>query len=67
MLQLIALVPLLPLIGFLINGIGNKSLSKSLVGIIGSGTMLLSFIISLGIFFELKNSEVSAHTFTFFD
>lgn len=67
MLQLIALVPLLPLIGFLINGIGNKSIPKSLVGIIGSGMMLLSFIISLGIFFELKNSEVSAHTFTFFE
>lgn len=67
MLQLIALVPLLPLIGFLINGIGNKSIPKSLVGIIGSGMMLLSFIISLGIFFELKGSEVSAHTFTFFD
>ena len=67
MLQLIALVPLLPLIGFLINGIGNKSIPKSLVGIIGSGMMLLSFMISLGIFFELKNSEVSAHTFTFFE
>jgi len=67
MLQLIALVPLLPLIGFLINGIGNKSIPKSLVGIIGSGMMLLSFIISLGIFFELKGSEVSAHTFTFFN
>lgn len=67
MLQLIALVPLLPLIGFLINGLGNKSIPKSLVGIIGSGMMLLSFIISLGIFFELKGSEISAHTFTFFD
>ncbi len=67
MLQLIALVPLLPLIGFLINGLGNKSIPKSLVGIIGSGMMLLSFIISLGIFFELKGSAVSAHTFTFFE
>jgi NADH-quinone oxidoreductase subunit L len=67
MLQLIALVPLLPLIGFLINGIGNKSIPKNLVGIIGSGVMLLSFIISLGIFFELRGSEITAHTFTFFD
>lgn len=67
MLQLIALVPLLPLIGFLINGIGNKSIPKSLVGIIGSGMMLLSFIISLGIFFEIKDAAVSAHTFNFFE
>ncbi len=66
MLQLIALVPLLPLIGFLINGIGYKRIPKSMVGIIGSTTMLLSFIISLGIFFELRNSEVQSHTFNFF-
>ena len=65
MLQLIALVPLLPLIGFLINGIGYKRIPKSMVGIIGSTTMLLSFIISLGIFFELRNSEVQSHTFNF--
>lgn len=67
MLQLIALVPLLPLIGFLINGLGYKKIPKSLVGIIGSTAMLLSFIISLGIFFELKNSEVQSHTFNFFN
>ena len=66
MLQLIALVPLLPLIGFLINGIGYKRIPKSMVGIIGSTTMLLSFIISLGIFFELRNSEIPSHTFNFF-
>lgn len=67
MLQLIALVPLLPLIGFLINGLGNKSIPKNFVGIIGSGVMLLSFIISLGIFFELRNSEITSHTFSFFE
>lgn len=66
MLQLIALVPLLPLIGFLINGIAYKRIPKNLVGIIGSGSMLLSFIISLGIFFELKSSEIQSHTFHFF-
>lgn len=66
MLQLIALVPLLPLIGFLINGIGYKRIPKSMVGIIGSTTMLLSFIISLGIFFELRNAEIQSHTFNFF-
>ncbi len=67
MLQLIALVPLLPLIGFLVNGIGNKSIPKNLVGIIGSGVMLLSFVISLGVFFELRSSDITTHTYAFFD
>ena len=52
---LVLLVPLLPLIGFLINGLGRKSLSKSLIGLIGSGVVLASFIISLVLFFQVKN------------
>jgi len=52
---LVYLVPLLPLIGFLINGLGRKSLSKSLIGIIGSASILASFIISLVLFFQVKN------------
>ena len=50
MKNLILLIPLLPLIGFLINGLGRKYLSKALVGIIGSGTVLASFIISITLF-----------------
>ena len=53
--QLAYLVPLLPLIGFLINGLGRKSLSKSAIGWIGCGTVLISFIISLVLFFDVKN------------
>ncbi len=67
MLNLIALVPLLPLIGFLINGLGYKRVPKNIVGLIGSGVMLLSFIISLGIFLEIKTSTLQSHTFTFFE
>ncbi len=48
--NLIALIPLLPFIGFLINGLGRKALSKGVVSIIGSGTVLASFIISVLIF-----------------
>ena len=44
---------LLPLIGFLINGLMGKSLSKNVSGIIGSGAILGSFIISCGYFFGL--------------
>ena len=54
--QLVYLVPLFPLIGFLINGLGRKSLSKSLIGVIGSGTILASFIVSLVLFFNVKNN-----------
>ena len=54
MIQLIWLVPLLPLIGFLIIGLLGKNLSKSIVGTIGSGVILGAFILALAIFFELK-------------
>ena len=49
----IYLLILLPLIGFLINGLLGKSLSKSISGIIGSGVILGSFIISCVYFFGL--------------
>ena len=54
MSKLVYLVPLFPLIGFLINGLGRKSLSKTLIGIIGSGAILASFIVSLVLFFDVK-------------
>ncbi len=54
MSKLVYLVPLFPLLGFLINGLARKNLSKSLTGIIGSGVILLSFIVSLILFFEVK-------------
>lgn len=65
MSKLVYLVPLLPLIGFLINGLGRKSLTKSLTALIGCGVILISFIISLVLFFEVKagHSEVV----TYFD
>ncbi len=53
--NLVYLVPLFPLIGFLINGLGRKSLSKSLIGIIGSGAVLASFVVSLVLFFDVKS------------
>jgi NADH-quinone oxidoreductase subunit L len=64
MKNLIFLIPLLPFIGFLINGLGRKALSKGLVGIIGSGTVLASFVISLMIFI---NKEYSAEPIRYFD
>lgn len=40
---LIAAIPLVPLIGFLLNGIINKKMPQPLVGIIASGSVLISF------------------------
>jgi NADH-quinone oxidoreductase subunit L len=45
-----ALIPLIPLIGFLINGIGFRHIPKGLVGLIGSAASILSFGLSLYLF-----------------
>lgn len=54
--NLILLVPLLPFIGFLINGLFRKSLSRSMSGIIGSGVILAAFAISVVLFLHVKNN-----------
>jgi NADH-quinone oxidoreductase subunit L len=65
-LQIVWLIPFLPLLGFLINGLGRKHLSKSLVGIIGSGVILGAFLISLYAFFSVKGGNTHvAHYFDF--
>lgn len=56
-LHLAYLVPLFPLLGFLINGLGRKTLSKSLIGFIGSGTVLASFVVSVWIFLQVKSGN----------
>src|ERR1051325_6051444 len=56
-LQIVWLVPFLPLIGFLINGVFRKQLSKSLIAVIGCGTILISFVISVWIFLQVKNGN----------
>ena len=47
MQSLIPLIPFLPLIGFAINGLFGSRLSKNTVGLIGAGTLLASFVLSL--------------------
>lgn len=62
---LIWLIPVLPLIGFLINGLGRKQLSKGISGTIGSGVILASFILSALVFFQVKNA--GAFNVSYFD
>src|ERR1041385_7387858 len=56
-LQIVWLVPFLPLIGFLINGLFRNQLSKSVIAVIGCGTILISFVISIWIFLQVKNGN----------
>lgn len=67
MIQFAYLIPLFPLLGFLINGLFRKKLSKSSIGIIGSGSILLSFIISVFIFFQVKSAEGSVTVINLFE
>ncbi len=60
MINLVWLIPLFPLAGFLINGLGRNILPKSVVGIIGCLCVLFPFIISIGIFLQLNNLEAKA-------
>ena len=66
-IQLIYLVPLLPLIGFLINGLGRNLLSKTLIGVIGSGTIFISFCLSVVVFWNVAAADFVTQNIHFFD
>jgi NADH-quinone oxidoreductase subunit L len=67
MINLVWLVPLIPLIGFIINGLGRNTFSKGLIGVVGSGVILVSLLISVGIFLELGSDPVKSHEIFLFD
>src|SRR5580698_823950 len=54
MINLVWLIPVLPLAGFLLTGLFRNYLSKGLTGVIGCGTVLAAFVISLIIFGEVR-------------
>jgi len=48
------LIPLFPLIGFLINGLfGKKIKNEALIGVIGTAAIFLSFLVSCGILMQM--------------
>jgi len=63
------LIPILPLAGFLINGLGRNVLSKSVIGFIGCGVVLISFVLSILAFNQLNGgSQVfEVNLFNWFD
>jgi NADH-quinone oxidoreductase subunit L len=52
-MNLLWLIPVLPLLGAAINGILGKRLPKSMVGMVGAGSVLASFVISAGAFWQM--------------
>ena len=64
--DLIWLIPALPLMGFLINGLGNKKIPHPVSGWIATSAMLASFIISLMVFFQLRSSESDSILINYF-
>src|SRR5690606_17292103 len=63
--ELIYLVPLFPLIGFLLNGLFRNQLSRGVSGAIGSGAILASFVVSVLLFLDVKNGTI--YNTTLFD
>ena len=53
------LVPVLPLLSFLIIGLNFKRLPKSLTSLLACGTVLISFLISCALFWHLKETHAS--------
>ncbi|MEI7724305.1 MAG: NADH-quinone oxidoreductase subunit L [Bacteroidota bacterium] len=44
---IVSLIPLLPLLGFLVLGLGFRTIPKKIASLIGPGTILVSFILSI--------------------
>ena len=54
------LIPVFPLVGFIINGLMGRRLSKNTVGIIGASMVGLSFALTVAIFLEYLKLPVDA-------
>ncbi len=67
MINLVWLVPLFPLLGFLVNGLGRNTLPKSVVSFTACFAVLASFIVSIGIFTELNSSDTKSFLIPLFD
>ncbi|HPT30403.1 MAG TPA: NADH-quinone oxidoreductase subunit L [Prolixibacteraceae bacterium] len=63
---LVWLVPLLPLAGFLITGLGRKRLKGHIAGILASTAVVISFVLSVILFFSLRKPGTEPLTVTLF-
>ena len=62
--SLFALIPVFPLLGFLVIGLFGKNLSKGLVGIIGCGTVFASLVLSVYAFSGLMGKTGAGTSIT---
>jgi NADH-quinone oxidoreductase subunit L len=61
------LIPILPLAGFIINGIGRNALPKAFIGFLASFLVLASFGLSIAAFFQVQHTgQFTAHLFDWF-
>jgi NADH-quinone oxidoreductase subunit L len=51
------LIPILPLAGFIINGLGRNSLSEKMIGFIGSFLVFISFGLSVAAFLQIHSTN----------
>ncbi len=66
-INLVWLVPLIPFLGFIINGLGRNVLSKGIIAFIGSTAVFASFLLSVGIFLALGADTQKSHEIFLFD
>ncbi len=62
-MNLIWLIPMMPLIGFLINGLFGSRLSKSVVNTVACGSVLASFLLSANAVIQLIGLPVESRSF----
>jgi NADH-quinone oxidoreductase subunit L len=66
-INLVWLVPLIPFLGFIINGLGRNVLPKSVIAFIGSTAVFASFVLSIAIFLALGADAQKSHEVFLFD
>ena len=64
--NLLWLIPILPFVGFIINGLGRNTLSKGVIGFIGSTVVFLSFALSIAAFLQINSTHTPIEV-TYFD
>jgi NADH-quinone oxidoreductase subunit L len=67
MTQLAVLIPFIPLLGFIINGLGFPRISKNMAGWIGCGSVFISFLISSLLFARSLTGSLESITISLFD
>ncbi|MCU0430490.1 MAG: NADH-quinone oxidoreductase subunit L [Cytophagaceae bacterium] len=67
MLNLVFLIPLLPLIGFVLLGVFGSKLPKFVSGAIACTTVLVSFLITLTLLGGVLSGSIVSETITYFD